>query len=189
MKRKPIAVIGIYPTCIEVENAVEVFYDAGFQSADISLLLPQKMSDVDLFIEEAADTFESATTGAKTVATIDGPLGWLEEIGPAAIPEEGNFIAAGPIAEALEVGGSGGASGALVAALIGFGIPENETSEYEEKILQGGALLSVHCENAEAAERARNLHCGVGGTNVFSTAVSEPGLSTLRRSMSHWVGR
>jgi len=189
MNRKPIAVIAIYPTCIGVENAVEAFRDAGFQSVDVSLLLPEKMIAEDLFIREATDTLENATAGATTIASIDGPLGWLEEIGPAAIPGESKFIAAGPIAEALEVGSLDESSAPLVAALISFGIPENETGEYQAKIMQGGALLSIHCESAEQAERARHLHCDVGGTNIFSTSRREADCGKLKRSLSQWAGR
>lgn len=189
MNRKPITVFGIYATCIGVEDAVEAFRDAGFHSADVSLLLPEKMIAEDLFIREATDTFEMATTGANSVATIDGPLGWLKEIRPAAIPGESKFIAAGPVAEALETSASNRSSGALAAVLTGFGIPENETGEYEAKIMQGVALLSVHCERAEMAERARHLHCDMGGTNVFSTTRAETDSNTPKRSMSQWAGR
>jgi hypothetical protein len=189
MNRKPMAVIAVYPTCIGVENAVEAFRDAGFQSVDVSLLLPEKMIADDLFIGEATDTFENAAPGKTIVATIDGPLGWLEEIGPVEIPGERKFIAAGPITEALEVGSLDKSSGPTAAALISFGTPENEACDYEAKILQGGALVSVHCENAETAERARRLHCDVGGTNIFSTSRREADCGKLKRSLSQWAGR
>jgi hypothetical protein len=189
MNRKPIAVIAIYPTCIGVENALEAFRDAGFRGADISLLLPEKMSAENFFSRKARGIFENATTGAKTVAAIDGPLGWLEEIGLAAIPGESKFIAAGPIAEALEVSSLDKSSAPTAAALISFGTPENEAGDYEAEIMQGGALLSVHCENAETAERARRLHCDVGGTNIFSTGRVEAAFSKFKRAMSHCAGR
>ena len=67
MIRKPITVIGIYPTRIGVENAVEAFRVAGFQSGEISLLLPEKMSTEELFAEQATNTFEDATPGAPAV--------------------------------------------------------------------------------------------------------------------------
>lgn len=183
------AAIGIYAACIGVENAVEACRDAGFLSVDISLLLPEKISAGNLFPGEATDIFETAITGATTVATIDGPPGWLEEIGPAAIPGQSKFIAAGPIVEALEVGSLDRSTGPLPAALISFGIPQNETGEYEAKIMKGEALLSVHCENAETAEKARHLHYDVGGTNIFSTGRSEAGCSKFKRSLPHWAGR
>jgi hypothetical protein len=189
MNRKPIAVIGIYPTRIGVENAVEAFRVAGFQSGEISLLLPEKMSTEELFAEQATNTFEDATPGAPAVAAIDGTLGWLNEIGPAEISEECKFIVAGPIAEAFEQVASDRPSGTLAAALTSIGIPEVETVEYEGKIKQGGALLSVHCENEEGAEFARQLHSDVGGTNIFSTGWPQGGSNKLKRSMSKRAGR
>jgi hypothetical protein len=189
MTRKPIAVIGIYPTRIGVESAVEAFRIAGFQSAEISLLLPEKMSTEELFAEEATNTFEDATPGAAAVAAIDGPLGWLDEIGPAEISEECKFIVAGPIAEAFGHVASDRPSGTLTAALTSIGIPEIETNEYEGKIKQGGALLSIHCENEDGAEIARQLHSDVGGTNIFSTGWPQAGSNRFKRSMSKRAGR
>jgi hypothetical protein len=189
MDRKPTGVLGIYPTCSDVENAVEAFRDAGFQSADISLLLPEKMSAEYLFAAEATNTSEEATPSAAQVAAIDGPLGWLEEVGPVAIPGEGAFLAAGPIAQALESVALESPTGKLTAALVGMGIPESEGSEYAAMILQGGALLSVHCDSAEWAERGRQLHRDLGGMNIFSTGRSEADSREIRRSMSQWAGR
>jgi hypothetical protein len=189
MNRKSIAVIGIYPTRIGVENAVEAFRVAGFQSAEISLLLPEKMSAEELFTEEATNTFEDATPGAAAVAAIDGPLGWLDEIGPAEISEECKFIVAGPIAEAFGHVAADRPSGTLAAALTSIGIPEIETDEYERKIMQGRALLSVHCENEEGSEIARQLHSDVGGTNIFSTGWPQTGSNKFKRSMSQRAGR
>jgi hypothetical protein len=189
MKRVPIAVFGIYPTCIGVEHAVEAFRDAGFQSADISLVLSGKVRAEDVFIEEAMDIFENVTTGATTVATIDGPLGWLEEIDPVASSGEGKYLAAGPIAEALQARAFDKSRGGLAGVLTSFGVPKNETREYDAKIMQGGALLSVHCKNTEEADRARHLHCDVGGTNIFSTGRSEAESNEPKRSMSQWAGR
>jgi hypothetical protein len=189
MDRNPITVLGIYPTRIDLENAFEAFRDAGFQIADISLLLPEKMSTEDLFPEEAANRSEDAASTAEEVAEIDGPLGWLNEFILVAIPGEGKYLVAGPFLETLEKTDLEGAAGGLASALITIGIPESETGEYTRKIAQGGALFFVHCDNAERADTARNLHGILGGTSIFSTGKSEAGSGKTRKPISRGAGR
>jgi hypothetical protein len=189
MDRKPITVSGIFPTQAGIENAVEAFRDAGFQSTRISILLPEKMSMEDLGFEGATNPYEEATPLATGIVAIDGPLGWLHEVGPATIPGEGNFIVAGPIAETLEYVALEGVAGGLATALIRVGIPEGETGEYTAKIMQGGALLSVQCDDAEEAEVARQLQSDTGGTNIFLAGQPKTDFKKVKRSMPHWAGR
>jgi len=47
-----------------------------------------------------------------------------------------------------------------------MGIPEYEAKRYESFITEGGMLLSVHCDDAAAAHRARALLDGFGATGV-----------------------
>lgn len=185
MNQKPIAVLGIYPTRASVEYAVEAFRDAGFQSCDISLLLPERMSAEDIFIEEATNAFEEDANGEAEVAAIDDPLGWLHQASKATIPGAGSFIVAGPVAETLEKAGLQRAGGGLSSALIRIGIPQGQTGEYAGRVMQGEILLSVQCDNAEEAERAKRLHSDVGGINIFMADQPKSDSSMSMRSMSH----
>jgi hypothetical protein len=181
--------LGIFPTRAGIENAAEALRDAGFHSDEISILLPEKMSMEDLCFEEATNPYEEASPLATGIVAVDGPMGWLREVGPATIPGEGNFIVAGPIAETLEYVALEGAAGGLATALVSVGIPEGETGEYTAKIMQGGALLSVQCDDPEEAEMARQLQSDAGGTNIFSAGQAKTDFKKVKRSMSHWAGR
>jgi hypothetical protein len=65
--------------------------------------------------------------------------------------------------------GVGGAIGGIAGALIGLGIPEYEAKRYEGRIRRGGILLSVHCDDAGWAKRARNILHQTGAEDVAST--------------------
>ena len=90
------------------------------------------------------------------VHCLGGALGWLVGIGALAIPGVGPLIAAGPIMAAL-VGAASGAAAGLTGALIGLGIPEYEAKRYEGKVKDGNILLSVHTEDANERDRAKEI--------------------------------
>jgi len=58
---------------------------------------------------------------------------------------------------ALSGAAVGTAVGGIVGALVGMGMPEFEARRYESKIKEGNILISVHTENSEQAERAKEI--------------------------------
>jgi hypothetical protein len=108
---------------------------------------------------------------------IGGTLGLLAGVGLLAIPGLGPFIAAGPIAAGLAAIGVGSAIGGATGALIGLGIPEFEAKKYEDRLKNGGILLSVHCATAEETQRAKNVLNRTGGEDVSSTGESSVDVS------------
>lgn len=64
---------------------------------------------------------------------------------------------------------------ALDGALIGLGIPEYEAKAYESFVNKGGALLSVHCDTKDLADRARKLLDAHGAKDI--SKVSEAAAS------------
>src|SRR6188474_3388293 len=143
------AVFGIYSSRSGVENAVDALKAEAFRNTDISVLFPQNAGTKDFAHEKGTKAPEGAAAGAGTGAVIGGTLGWLAGIGALAIPGLGPFIAAGPIMGALSGVGVGGALGGVAGALVGAGMPEYEAKRYEGRIKNGGALLSVHCDDSE----------------------------------------
>jgi uncharacterized membrane protein len=85
------------------------------------------------------------------------------------IPGIGPLVAAGPIMAALSGVGVGAAVGGLTGALVGMGIPEYEAKRYEGKVKEGNILISVHSENSEETERAREIFEGAGGEEISHT--------------------
>ncbi|HTW88152.1 MAG TPA: hypothetical protein VMD75_09105, partial [Candidatus Binataceae bacterium] len=81
----------------------------------------------------------------------------------------GVFIAAGPIMAALAGAAGGAAAGGLTGALIGLGIPEYEAKRYEGKVKDGNILLSVHTEDSEERDRAKEILTANGAEDISYT--------------------
>ena len=169
MTEKAKAVFGIFDDRAKVDSATSRLKLAGFNSSDISVLFPDKDGTKEFAHEKNTKAPEGAATGAGTGALLGGGLGWLVGIGALAIPGVGPFIAAGPIMAALAGAGVGGTMGGITGALVGMGIPEFEAKRYEDKVKKGHALVSVHSENADETERAKEIFRMCGAEDI-STA-------------------
>jgi len=154
---------------VQASDIVERLKLAGFSNTDISVLMPDRSGTRDFAIENETKAPEGAVVGAGTGALLGGALGWLTGIGALAIPGLGPLIAAGPIMAALSGAAVGGAVGGLTGALVGMGIPEFEAKRYEDKVKKGHALVSVHSENADETERAKEIFRACGAEDI-STA-------------------
>lgn len=151
------SVFGMLQNRQQAESAVERLKNAGFLNNDISMLFADTSGTRDFAHEHATKAPEGTATGGTTGFVIGGILGWLAGIGSLAIPGLGPFIAAGPIMAALSGAAVGTAVGGIVGALVGMGIPEYEARRYESKVKEGNILVSVHSENAEMADRAKEI--------------------------------
>src|SRR5271165_6186192 len=163
------AVICIIPTELETSKIVDRLKLAGFSSADISALLPDKNAVKDMGHETHSKSPEGTVIGGSTGAVVGGALGWLAGIGSLAIPGLGPFIAAGPIMAMLGGIGAGGVVGGLIGALVGMGLPEYEAKRYEGMIKEGGMLLSVHSDNSDWTKRAKDIMEQTGATDIGSS--------------------
>jgi hypothetical protein len=160
------AVIGLVNTDAQAEQIVAALQAAGFASADISVLLPDQSATRDFAHEKNTKAPEGSAVGATAGGTIGGTIGVLAGIGALAIPGLGPFIAAGPIMAALSGAAAGATVGALTGALIGMGIPEVEAKQYEGKIKSGNTLISVHADNSEERERAKQVFQKHAATDI-----------------------
>jgi hypothetical protein len=172
MAGKKTAVFGIYDSTAHAEMAVDTLVQAGFPSANISVLLQDYRGTREFAHEKDTKAPEGTATGVTAGGVIGGTLGVLAGIGALAIPGLGPFIAAGPIMGGLAGLGVGGAVGGLIGALVGLGIPEYEAKRYEGRLKSGGVLLSVHCDTSEQITRAKDLLKGTGAGDISSTGES-----------------
>ncbi|MBI2689342.1 MAG: DUF3341 domain-containing protein [Acidobacteria bacterium] len=166
------SVYGIFKTRAAAENAVERFRMAGFRSSDISLLLPENVSNKDMKVEGGSKAPEGAAAGGAAGAAAGGVLGWLAGIGSVAIPGFGPLVAAGPIVGAIAGLGAGAAVGGISGALIGWGMPEYEAKRYEGRVKEGGILMSVHCDNSEWTSHAKDVMKATGAEDISSAGES-----------------
>jgi hypothetical protein len=181
MAGKNTAAFGIFKSRTQAEYCVDALMNAQFRADDISVLAPDQRTTKELATEKNTKAPEGAATGATTGGVIGGTLGLLAGIGALAIPGVGPFIAAGPIMGALSGLGVGAAAGGLVGALVGMGIPEYEAKRYEGRVKDGGILVSVHCDNSEWVDRAKDILKQSGAEDISSAgekAASTHGVST-----------
>lgn len=162
------SVFAVYSSREQVERTVAALRDRGFRATDISVLWPENEGSKDLAHELHSKAPEGATAGAGTGAIVGGTLGWLAGIGALAIPGIGPLIAAGPIVAALAGAGAAGAIGGIAGALIGYGVPEYEAKRYEGRVRKGGILLSVHADDREWAQKAKEILTQGGGVDISS---------------------
>lgn len=150
-------------------NIVDRLKLNGFSGNDISVLLPDKSGTRDFAHEQHTKAPEGAAAGGITGGLLGGALGWLAGIGTLAIPGLGPFIAAGPIMAALSGAAVGGTVGGITGALVGLGIPEYEAKRYEGKIKDGNVLISVHSDNRDETQRAKEIFEQAGAKDISST--------------------
>jgi hypothetical protein len=167
---KDIATFGIYPDRVSFEAGLEALRAAGFRPGDVSAVLPERdKTTKDLAHEIHTKAPEGIATGAGAGAALGGVFGWLIGIGALTIPGVGILAAAGPIVAALAGAGAAGATGGLIGGLVGAGMPEIEAKRYAGRIREGGYLASVHCDDGDWAERAREILRQTGAHDVVST--------------------
>ncbi|MDQ6647414.1 MAG: complement resistance protein TraT [Pseudomonadota bacterium] len=144
-------------TVEQAENIVQELKGSGFSNDDISALLPDKRGTKDFAHEHNTKAPEGATTGGIAGLGVGAAVGWLAGIGALAIPGVGPFIAAGPIMAALGGAALGTATGGIIGALVGLGIPEFEAKRYDAKIREGNILISVHAEDNKLRDVAKEV--------------------------------
>jgi heat induced stress protein YflT/ActD protein len=169
MAGKNTAVFGIYSTGEQVEEAIRALRDNNFRTEDISILFSENEGSKDFAHVKSTKAPEGASAGAAGGAVIGGVLGWLAGIGAIAIPGVGPFIAAGPIMAALAGAGVGGTVGGVTGSLVGMGMPEYEAKRYEGRVRKGGYLLSVHCDNSDWVQKAKDILLRTGAEDVSSS--------------------
>ncbi|MFZ0519498.1 MAG: hypothetical protein WAL95_00655 [Candidatus Acidiferrales bacterium] len=202
---RKMVVLGAYANRAAVDNAVSKLISAGFETAEISILLPddrgsatvenakdREPKDIsgkvtELTFKETKDISsgrsedveakntkipQGAGTGAGIGAALGGTLGLFAALTGLVVPGIGPLLIAGPLFGAF----AGATAGGAVGVLVGLGIPEDEAKLYEERLKQGGNLVSVHADNDAKATQARAILKNTGATDVAATqeAAREP---------------
>jgi len=160
------AIIGLVGTEGQAGYIIGELRAAGFDSTDVSALLPDTRGTRDFAHEHNTKAPEGAIAGVGAGGTVGGVVGLLAGIGAIAIPGLGPLIAAGPLMAALSGAAVGAAVGGITGALIGMGIPEIEAKRYEGKIKDGNILLAVHVNDGHEIDRAKEIFKRNGAIDV-----------------------
>jgi hypothetical protein len=157
----------------QAEAIVENLQSSGFNTSEISVLMPDTGGKRDIGHVKATKAPEGATTGAATGGVTGGVLGLLAGIGALAIPGVGPLIAAGPIMAALSGAAVGATTGGVVGGLIGLGIPEIEAKRYEDKLKQGNYLIAVDANDGDDVDRAKEIFKNAGAEDITTSSMSK----------------
>lgn len=156
----------------QADQIVDSLKMANFSNTDISVMFSDKGASSDFAHEKHTKAPEGTVAGAGTGGLIGGALGWIVGIGALAIPGVGPFIAAGPIMAALSGAAIGAAAGGLTGGLIGLGVPEIQAKRYDGQLKEGNILISVHADNQDEINRAKDIFSTEGAEDICVTTDS-----------------
>jgi hypothetical protein len=175
MSARRLTAIGIFPTATQAEVGVDMLIMKGFKSAGISVLLPERPNNqpahpdaksVAQPVPQTTKTGSAAAVGATGGSALFGALGLLVGAGALAIPGVGPLLAAGPLVAGLAGLGVGGALGGLTGALVGMGLPEDQTKRYLGHIGAGRTLVVADCDNEDQVSVAKVILEASGAEEV-----------------------
>jgi hypothetical protein len=177
MPLKQLSAIGVYPTATQAEVGVDMLITKGFDSAGISVLLPERPNSQPApqaaksatLTPQTSKAGSAAAVGATGGGALFGALALLAGAGALAIPGVGPLVAAGPLMAGLAGLGLGGAVGGLAGALLGMGLPEDEAKRYYSQIAVGYTLLVVHTDSPEQVAAAKTVLVASGAADVSSS--------------------
>lgn len=164
-------VAGIFPDRRSAEHAIVDLKADGFDPQRMGIVM-QDRSDAN---EIAEDQSISSAAGAVTGGVIGGTAGaLLAATGALAIPGIGPFITGGVLASLV-----GGTAGWLVGGLAGLGLSRDEAQYYQDRVEQGGILVTVDPEGRDAEAQRIMFDNGAediqaqGGSRSASTCVAD----------------
>jgi hypothetical protein len=151
------AVFGVYKSRNQLGPAIIGYEDAGFSSADVSvLLLNLDASDQTRAAENEFRAPQSSTSSERSRTSIEcapdrfpGAAFEVRGVGP--------VTALGPLVASLLEAGESGASRRFIGSLTALGVSEVEAHHYQKRLLQGGIVVAIHCDTAEEIRRAKEI--------------------------------
>lgn len=181
------AVLGVVSSIAQAERTLNELERAGFSTNDISALFPDSGGSRAFAHEHHTKAPEGACAGIGAGGALGGALGLLAGLGAISVPGLGALVAAGPLLAGLSGAAAGAAVGGVAGALIGMGIPEIEAKQYEGKLRQGKILLSIHVEDGEERDRAKQVLTRNGVSDI-ATATEKPVPASSRPAEDAYMG-
>jgi hypothetical protein len=161
------AVVGVFYTRSEAEQAVSDLRTAGFSEDRIGMIHRDASGRL---VDEGGDTL--AEEGAAAGAVVGAGAGALVGLGVIAgtIPVIGPVLAIGTLGTVLLNAAGGAVILGLVGALVGLGIPEDEAKYYEGEVHGGRFLVTVDAGNRQ--DEAWSIMHRAGGYNRTNPPLS-----------------
>ena len=164
----------VFDSRAEAERAVSDLRAAGVRESALSIIA-QRDGDTATATDGAGtvrDDGDGTGSGMAKGLGIGAGVGALFGLAALAIPGVGPFIAAGALAQTFGAAGGavaagaivGGTAGGLSGALMNYGVSEEDSLYYEERIGSGGVFVSVDTSEASIdSEKAWDLLARAGG--------------------------
>lgn len=154
------AAFGLYPSCRALHFGAEALRAAQFRQTDISVMYSD--GDRALRLRESLPVDHSVVYESEPTS-LGGVLTTLSSIG-AVVMRDGPFMAGGPILSTLASAGE-----SLWKSLRDLGIPEDDVECFQDRLKEGGLLLSVQCDDNGWADRARQILVATGAERIAAT--------------------
>ncbi|MTI94479.1 MAG: DUF1269 domain-containing protein [Firmicutes bacterium] len=151
-------VVAYYENRDEAERSVRSLRERGFGDNEISILAKDEEQSQERERTEMGYEDQNLADGTITGGALGGLAGLAMGAGALLIPGFGPIIAAGPLAGVL----TGALTGGVAGGLIDYGIPEEKSRQYEEKLHQGKVLAIIKTDEDKARE-AREIMDQTGG--------------------------
>lgn len=148
---------GLFPDRESTEHGYSALTERGYKESDVNVAMSDDTRKRH-FAEGGTETElgNKAVEGAGVGGAIGGTLGAIAAavaaVGTTLLLPGVGIVVAGPLAAAIAGAGAGAATGGLIGALVGWNMPEERVTRYEEGIKKGGILMGVRPRNAEDAE-------------------------------------
>jgi len=168
-QKKRHTVIGVFETRARADQAVAQLKKGGFDDADIGMVYRDAEGKT-VKTGAADDTYaeEGAVTGAVAGAAGGALIG--AGIAAGVIPVIGPVLAIGTLGTILLNAAGGAALVGIAGALVGWGIPEDDATFYENEVKGGRYLVMVDTKDRQDRARAI-LHTHGGFDRAGWTAI------------------
>ncbi|NMA69386.1 MAG: hypothetical protein GX958_08210 [Desulfitobacterium sp.] len=154
----PRTIIAVFKGPQQVKEAVEEIQGESLANSKISLIVRTDYLHQDSYSEE----FANELTIGSTEIDFEHLNGWLIHSPPTYIPNLGECIIAGPLADELLHGRK---SQGLADALITYGLSPERARHYEHKVRRGHHLVLVTVSQEKVNSVANTLQ-GFGGRDI-----------------------
>jgi hypothetical protein len=175
------SVIGIYSNRATVSEALNTLKKAGYRAADIAVLSSDDQGSKDFAHVKQNKALDGAAIGAAAGAVLGAALAWFISTQPVVVTALAPLVTAGPILAAVAGAGAGGALGWIFGLLAGLRLTEYVAKRFAGRVLNGGILLSVHCDSPEWCDRAKKTLRDTGARDISSAVETAADYGTTDR--------
>lgn len=155
-------VFGIFMKKEQADDAMNHLESIGYKTNEMSVIMKEERKGEEMSGRKSGSVGQGAVTGMETGAVIGGIAGLVVGIGAIFIPGLGALLISGPIATALGLSGAvastasgvvaGAVAGGLIGALMRLGVSREKAEVYEQRIREGGILLTVPASGSGEGE-------------------------------------